>query len=76
MNEFRGSGGVRLEDDVFVTDEGCENLTICPRAVSEVLDVMNGKPWPPEKDVLPELQRNWVKNDSGKLIRYELNTSD
>jgi len=76
INEFRGSGGVRLEDDVFVTDEGCENLTICPRAVSEVLDVMNGKPWPPEKDVLPELQRNWVKNDSGKLIRYELNTSD
>ena len=75
ISEFRGSGGVRLEDNVFVTDEGCENITICPRAVSEVLDVMSGKPWPPEKDVLPELRRNWVKNDKGKIVRYELSTS-
>lgn len=72
VNKFRGSGGVRLEDDVVVTDKGCENLTICPRAVSEVLDVMNGKSWPPEKDVLPELRRNWVKNNNGKMERYDL----
>mmetsp|Transcript_24936 Transcript_24936/g.58858 ORF Transcript_24936/g.58858 Transcript_24936/m.58858 type:complete len:596 (-) Transcript_24936:54-1841(-) len=72
MYEFRGSGGVRLEDDVFVTEDGCENLTICPRAVSEVVDVMGGKSWPPEEDVLPELQRNWVRNDKGKLVRFEL----
>ena len=72
LEEFRGSGGVRLEDDVVVTSKGCENLTLCPRAVSEVLDVMNGKPWPPPVDVLPELNRNWVKNDGGKLLRYQL----
>lgn len=72
VNKFRGTGGVRLEDDVVVTDKGCENLTICPRAVSEVLDVMNGKPWPPKKDVLPELRRNWVKNNNGKMERYDL----
>jgi len=73
LEEFRGTGGVRLEDDVMVTEEGIENLTLCPRAVSEVLDVMSGGLWPPEKDVLPELKRNWVSNDNGKLARYEMN---
>ena len=72
LNDFRGSGGVRLEENVCVTEDGCENLTTCPRAVSEVLDVMSGKPWPPEKDVLPELRRNWVRNENGNLIRFEL----
>eukprot|EP00532_Pseudo-nitzschia_australis_P006145 CAMPEP_0168162824 /NCGR_PEP_ID=MMETSP0139_2-20121125/36_1 /TAXON_ID=44445 /ORGANISM="Pseudo-nitzschia australis, Strain 10249 10 AB" /LENGTH=604 /DNA_ID=CAMNT_0008079653 /DNA_START=34 /DNA_END=1848 /DNA_ORIENTATION=- len=76
LNEFRGSGGVRLEDDIFVTEDWCENLTICPRAVSEVIDVMNGRPWPPEKDVLPELRRNWVRNNKGELIIHELNKSN
>ena len=46
LDEFRGFGGVRLEDDVLVTADGCENLTLCPRAVEEVLDVMHGGVWP------------------------------
>lgn len=68
FEEFRGFGGVRLEDGLLVTKDGCENLTLCPRAVSEVLDVMNGGNWPPEKDVLPEMRRRWVQRDGGKMV--------
>ncbi len=46
LNEFRGFGGIRLEDNVWITEGGCENLTQCPRAVEEVLDVMGGGVWP------------------------------
>ena len=46
LNEFRGFGGIRLEDNVCITEDGCENLTQCPRAVEEVLDVMSGGVWP------------------------------
>ncbi|KAI5080887.1 hypothetical protein GOP47_0004070 [Adiantum capillus-veneris] len=46
IEKFRGFGGVRLEDDVVVTVDGCENLTNCPREVDDVEAVMAGKPWP------------------------------
>ncbi|EFJ17439.1 hypothetical protein SELMODRAFT_114689 [Selaginella moellendorffii] len=46
IDKFRGFGGVRLEDDVIVTSDGCENLTNCPREISDVEDVMAGGPWP------------------------------
>ena len=48
LKEFRGFGGVRLEDDVRIISDGCENLTVCPRAVDEILDVMKGGAWPRE----------------------------
>jgi len=41
-------GGVRLEDDVLVTEGGIENFTICPRKVEDVEAVMAGAPWPPK----------------------------
>lgn len=72
LNEFRGFGGVRLEDDVLVKEDGCENLTICPRAVSEVVDVMNGGEWPPKIDIMPELRRSWVKRGPGKMVRLNM----
>ena len=72
LEQFRGFGGVRLEDGVLVTKDGCENLTTCPRAVSEVLDVMRGAPWPPEKDVMPEMRRNWATRDKGKMIQLNV----
>jgi len=40
---FRNTGGIRLEDDVVVTETGIENLTNCPRAVDDVEAVLAGK---------------------------------
>lgn len=43
IEQFRGFGGVRLEDDVVVTKDGVRNLTNCPRTVEDVEAVMSGK---------------------------------
>ena len=40
LARFRGSGGCRLEDDVLVTKDGAENLTIIPASVAEIEEVM------------------------------------
>jgi Xaa-Pro dipeptidase len=48
LNDFRGFGGVRLEDDIWITESGCVNLTQCPRAIDEVVHVMQGGDWPRE----------------------------
>lgn len=69
LEQFRGFGGVRLEDGVLVTRDGCDNLTLCPRAVSEVWDVMQGGPWPPKEDVMPEMRRNWMTREKGKMVQ-------
>lgn len=36
IKRFRGFGGVRLENDVIVTKDGCEVLSIVPRTVEEI----------------------------------------
>jgi Xaa-Pro dipeptidase len=54
---YRGFGGVRLEDVVAVTANGCVNYTLCPRTVEEVELVMKGGMWPPTSDKAPELRR-------------------
>ena len=41
--QFKGSGGVRLEDCVLVTESGIENLTNTPRTVADVEAVMAGR---------------------------------
>ena len=36
LNQFRGFGGIRLEDVIAITADGCENYTICPRTIQEI----------------------------------------
>ena len=43
LNDYRGFGGIRLEDNVLITPEGCENLTRCARTVEDIEKVMSGK---------------------------------
>jgi len=55
--EYRGFGGVRLEDILAITKDGCINYTLCPRTIEEVEHVMSGGKWPPAEDAMPELLR-------------------
>jgi len=45
LDALRSVGGVRIEDDVLVTHDGCRVLTRVPRTVAEVESVMSGEPW-------------------------------
>eukprot|EP01147_Barroeca_monosierra_P001263 gene1263-4472_t len=60
LNQFRGWGGVRLEDNVIVTADGIENMSSVPRAIEEVESVMAGGTWPPTRDQLPSLRRDFT----------------
>ena len=42
INQFRGTGGVRIEDDIIVTETGAELMSIVPRTVEEVESWMAG----------------------------------
>ena len=42
INEFRGTGGVRIEDDIIMTETGAELMSIVPRSVEEVEAWMAG----------------------------------
>lgn len=48
IEKFRKFGGVRIEDDVHITENGVENLTDVPRTVKEIEAVMAEDPKLPE----------------------------
>ena len=57
LEQYQNIGGIRLEDVICVTSDGCENYTICPRTLEEVEHVASGGKWPPTKDSDPTLYR-------------------
>lgn len=52
INKFRGFGGVRIESDVYVTSNGCVNMTKCPREIQDIEAVMAGAPWQIKKSIV------------------------
>ena len=46
VNACRSMGGVRLEDNILITETGCESWTNVPRDVRDVEAVMAGASWP------------------------------
>lgn len=49
IERFKGFGGVRIESNLHVTANGCNNMTKVPRETWEVEAVMAGAPWPLDK---------------------------
>ncbi|KAF7006127.1 hypothetical protein CFC21_021192 [Triticum aestivum] len=47
---YKSFGGVRIESNLYVTAQGCKNLTSCPRETWEIEAVMAGAPWPSRDD--------------------------
>lgn len=54
IDRFRNFGGVRIESDVYVTSNGCLNMSKCPREIKDIEAVMSGAPWPIKKTTLPD----------------------
>jgi len=44
LARFRNFGGVRIEDDIIILENGVENMTKLPRTVAEIEAVMGHKP--------------------------------
>mmetsp|Transcript_36425 Transcript_36425/g.32696 ORF Transcript_36425/g.32696 Transcript_36425/m.32696 type:complete len:119 (+) Transcript_36425:1158-1514(+) len=45
FDEYKHVGGVRIEDDLYVKEDGVQNFVKVPRTVEEVEACMAGKEW-------------------------------
>jgi Xaa-Pro dipeptidase len=45
VEEYKEVGGVRIEDDILITEDGHEDFTKVPRTVEEIELCMQGKKW-------------------------------
>eukprot|EP00474_Spongospora_subterranea_P000529 CRZ00987.1 hypothetical protein [Spongospora subterranea] len=45
IEQFMAFGGIRLEDDLIITETGCINMTRVPRKCSDIESVMAGQPF-------------------------------
>ena len=55
LERFYAVGGVRIEDDILVTEDGYENLTTAPKG-DEALRIINAEE---EVIILEEPKKNW-----------------
>jgi len=46
LQSYMSFGGVRIEDDVIITEHGAESMTDVPRSIDDIQEVMAGKSWP------------------------------
>ncbi|KAM0921156.1 hypothetical protein ACQ4PT_007050 [Festuca glaucescens] len=46
IENYKRFGGVRIESNLYVTAQGCKNMTNCPRETWEIEAVMAGAHWP------------------------------
>ena len=53
LEKYYPVGGVRIEDDILVTEDGYENLTTAPKGQA-ALDIINGREEEEKEDVVEE----------------------
>ncbi|XP_031481117.1 uncharacterized protein LOC116251157 [Nymphaea colorata] len=61
---FKKFGGVRIESNVHITSNGCENFTDVPRQTWEIEAVMAGSSWPLDSETIQKYQSNVEVNTS------------